>query len=153
MNVDSSPISTGTQSSEAQQLAVLLWLRFIRVYQKADRTIGSHLRCMGLSPAQFEMLAHIGAAEGITQQELANSLLVTKGNVCQLLDRMEHGGLLERRQAGRANRLFLTDKGRELVTRVVPALDAVIADTFSVLSPEEQEQLLDLLRKADHRLS
>jgi len=53
------------------------------------------------------------AAEGQSQQELADSLLVTKGNVCQLLGRMEADGLIRRDQEGRVNRVFLTDKGRE----------------------------------------
>jgi DNA-binding MarR family transcriptional regulator len=134
-------------------LPVLLWLRFIRVYQKADRIMAGHFRCEGVSMAQFEVLARVGAAEGLTQQQLADSLLVTKGNVCQLLDRMEQAGLLVRRQAGRANRLSLTDKGRELYARIVPEHEDVIAQVFSVLSGQEQEQLLGLLRTVDRALS
>ena len=38
------------------------------------------------------MLAKVGSTEGISQQELADALLVTKGNVCQLLDKMEGSG-------------------------------------------------------------
>jgi DNA-binding MarR family transcriptional regulator len=66
---------------------------------------------------------------------------------------MEQAGLLVRRQAGRANRLSLTDKGRELYARVVPEHEDVIAQVFSVLSGEEQEQLLGLLRTVDRALS
>ena len=102
--------------------------------------------------AQFDVLAHIGAAEGIVQQELADSLLVTKGNVCQLLNRMEQAGLIRRCQDGRANRLVLTEEGRRLCAEVVPEHKETIAKLFAPLTPEEQAQLLRLLRKLDHGL-
>jgi DNA-binding MarR family transcriptional regulator len=110
------------------------------------------LRGWDLSVAQFDVLAHVGAGEGMTQRELADALLVTKGNVCQLLDRMEDRGLISRRQEGRAKRLFLTDAGRRLFAEVVPAHEAVIAEQFSVLSEGEQERLHELLRKIDKAL-
>jgi MarR family transcriptional regulator, 2-MHQ and catechol-resistance regulon repressor len=128
------------------------WLRLMRVHQKVNRVSGERLKGWDLSLAQFDVLAHVGAAEGISQQELADSLLVTKGNVCQLLDRMEGRGLILRRQEGRTNRLFLTEEGRRLFEEVVPAHEAMIAGRFSVLSEEEQSQLCELLRKVDRAL-
>jgi MarR family transcriptional regulator, 2-MHQ and catechol-resistance regulon repressor len=124
----------------------------MRVYQKVDRASGEQLKGWGLSGAQFDVLAHVGASEGMTQQELADSLLVTKGNVCQLLDKLEGRGLISRRQEGRANRLFLTEAGRRVFDEVVPAHEAVIADRFSVLSGEEQARLHELLRRFDRAL-
>jgi len=131
---------------------LLGWLRLMRVFQKVDRVSGEHLRVWDLSVAQFDVLARVGTAEGIKQQEVADSLMVTKGNVCQLLDKMEARGLLSRRQESRANRLFLTDTGRRLFEEVVPAHEAVIAERFSVLSEGEQAQLHEILRKLDRAL-
>ena len=128
------------------------WLRLMRVHQKVNRASGEQLKGWDLSLAQFDVLAHVGAAEGASQQELADSLLVTKGNVCQLLDRLEGRGLILRRQEGRTNRLFLTEDGRRLCEEVVPAHEAMIAGRFSVLSEEEQSQLYELLRKIDRAL-
>jgi MarR family transcriptional regulator, 2-MHQ and catechol-resistance regulon repressor len=132
---------------------LLAWLRLARIFQKVERNSGEKLRGWDLNVAQFDVLAHVGASEGMTQQELADSLLVTKGNVCQLLDRMEGRGWISRRQQGRANRLFLTDAGRRLFDEVVPAHEALIAGRFSVLSEGEQERLHELLRKLDKALS
>ncbi len=102
--------------------------------------------------AQFDVLAHVGAVEGMTQQELADSLLVSKGNVCQLLDKMEARGLIQRRREGRTNRLSLTDAGCRLYDEAVPAQEAMISGRFSALSEEEQAQLHELLRKLDRAL-
>src|SRR3712207_6546191 len=131
---------------------VLAWMRLARVFQRVERDWGEHLRGWDLNVAQFDVLARVGVSEGMTQQELADSLLVTKGNVCQLLDRMEGRGWISRRQEGRANRLFLTDEGRRLFDAVVPDHEALIAERFSALSPEEQDRLHELLRTLDKAL-
>jgi DNA-binding MarR family transcriptional regulator len=139
-------------SARTRRAPILAWLRLVRVYQKIDRIAADHLRCRELSVAQFDILARLGGNEGITQQELANRLLVTKGNVCQLLDRMEQRGLLVRHQDGRSNRLYLTDAGRALRAEVVPEHEAAIAACFETLSHTEQVQLVNLLRDLDHSL-
>lgn len=138
--------------SGLKQPGVIAWLRLARVFSRMEHTAHAHLRCAGLSVAQFDVLAQVGAREGCTQQELANALLVTKGNVTQLLDRMEEAGLLTRRQEGRAKRVCLTDAGRRLRDRVVPEHEAVMAGLFDSLTDEEQRQLLGLLRALDKGL-
>ena len=146
--------TTTRESPQATRPAVpvLAWLRLARVFQKIDQAGTEHLRQFNLNVAQFDVLARVGAAEGLMQQEVANSLLVTKSNVCQLLDRMERSGLVVRRPDGRAKRLHLTPAGRELYDRVVPAHEALIAEQLSALSPSEQVQLLGLLRTVDRAL-
>jgi DNA-binding MarR family transcriptional regulator len=124
----------------------------MRVYQKVDRASAEHLKRWGLSVAQFDVLARVGAKEGIKQQEVADSLLVTKGNVCQLLDKLEARGLISRRREGRVNRLSLTDEGRRLYEEAVPAQEAMVSERFSALSASEQTQLHELLRKLDRAL-
>ena len=144
--------SSRSRGGSLRRASVLAWLRLLRVSQKVERDLAGQLKLWGLNNAQFDVLAHVGAAEGITQQELADSLLVTKGNVAQLLDRMQKRGLIERRPQGRINRLFLTAKGRRTFTKVVPAHETLIDDQLSVLSEEEQRQLFELLRKLDRAL-
>lgn len=141
-----------TRTAQKQGGALLAWLRLARVFQKVNRASSEHLRAWGLSLAQFDVLAQVGSAAGITQQELADKLLVTKGNICQLLDRLEEHGVIRREQAGRVNHLFLTDAGQQLYREVVPSQEAFIAEKFSTLAAEEQAQLLTILRKLDHTL-
>jgi MarR family transcriptional regulator, 2-MHQ and catechol-resistance regulon repressor len=132
--------------------AVRAWLRLARVFQKVEQATVEEMRAHGLSMGQFDVLAQVGATEGATQQEVADALLVTKSNVCQLLDRMEAAGLVERRQEGRSKHLFLTASGRGLYDRIVPAHERRIAELFSALSTEEQVELGSLLRRLDHAL-
>jgi DNA-binding MarR family transcriptional regulator len=131
---------------------VVTWLRLAHVYAKVERAAIDHLRGRGLSLAQFDVLAQVGSHEASTQQEVANALLVTKGNITQLLDKMEAAGWLRRQQAGRVNRVCLTEAGRQLHDEVLPEHEAFIAEQFASLSAEELDQLHRLVRKLDHAL-
>ena len=144
--------STRLQSPGTRSPAVLSWLRLARVFQKVDRLTAENLRDDQLSGAQFDVLAHVGAAEGPTQQELADSLLVTKGNVSHLVDQMERRGLISRRQEGRTNRLYLTEEGRRLYEEVVPAHESLVHQLMCALPEQEQARLHELLRGLDRSL-
>ena len=131
---------------------MLAYVRLLRVSQKVERALELQLRRWGLNNAQFDVLAQVGAAEGLTQQELADHLLVTKGNVAQLVARLEGRGVIERRPQGRTNRLYLTDEGRVLAEKAVPAHEALVDERLSALTEEEQRVFHGLLRKLDRSL-
>lgn len=141
------------RTARRPDLPVRLWLRLARVFQKIDQATAADLRREGLTVGQFDVLAQVGAAEGSTQQQVADALLVTKSNVCQLLDRMERAGLVERQQHGRMNHLYLTEEGKRLYQRVVPAHERRLAEHLASLTAEEQTTLLGLLRKVDRSLA
>ena len=145
--------TTPTQRTGLRQPAVLAWLRLARVFQKIDTRSERFFRSQRLNTAHFDVLAQVGAAHGMTQQELADALLVTKGNISQLLRKLEQAGLIARRQEGRTNCLSLTEQGQALFDTVVPQQEALIADLLAPLSDAEQRELLRLLRKLDHAIA
>jgi DNA-binding MarR family transcriptional regulator len=142
-----------TNQSSLRRPAVLAWLRLARVFQKIDTRSEHFFRSHGLNTAHFDVLAQVGAARGMTQQELADALLVTKGNISQLLSKLEQAGLIARRQEGRTNCLSLTERGQQLFDHVVPQQEDLIADLLAPLTEDEQRELLRLLRKLDHGIS
>jgi DNA-binding MarR family transcriptional regulator len=132
--------------------SVLAWLYMMRVTDKLQRLESDNLAQYNLTPAQFGVLAHLSANEGITQQTLSERLFVTKGNVCGLIGRLEERGLVVREsdpEDRRSNRLLLTPEGRELIEQVIPVNEQFISDYMSVLSAEELETLRTLLRRLD----
>jgi DNA-binding MarR family transcriptional regulator len=143
--MDGAETLEGRSRSGTRDPAVLSWMRLMRVHQQISQAIEAHTRACGLTQAQFVVLAQVGAVEGRPQQELAQALQVTKGNVTQILDRMEGCGLLERRQAGRTKCVHLTARGRQVYEQVVPAVDALLADQMRSLTLAEQHELLRLL--------
>jgi DNA-binding MarR family transcriptional regulator len=144
---------TSRNRSRLRQPAVLAWLRLARVFQKVDTRSERFFRSQGMNTAQFDVIAQIGAARGMTQQELADALLVTKGNISQLLSKLEQTGMIMRQQTGRTNCLSLTAQGQAVFEQVVPQQEVLIAELLAPLSDDEQRELLRLLRKLDHNIT
>ena len=72
-----------------EELALKTWVQLARTFTRMARKLDQALETHGLSVPQFDVLATLGFEQGITQQELAQRLLVTKGNICGMIDRME----------------------------------------------------------------
>jgi DNA-binding MarR family transcriptional regulator len=126
---------------------VAIWLRMVRLVNSENGRLAERLRAHEISLAQFDVIAQIGFTEGLTQRDLAGRLLVTEGNVTQLLQKMEKKGLVTRRPDGQCNRLRLSAAGRRLYARVVPAQNGEIARLFAALTGSEREILSRLMRK------
>jgi DNA-binding MarR family transcriptional regulator len=139
-------------SKQAQRSATILWVRLARVFQKLDHLAVEQMRSQDLSLAQFDVLAQVGSHEGLTQQELADHLLVTKGNISQLIEKMEQRGLVRRSAQGRTMRLWLTQQGRALYAQSIPNHEELLVRQFTSLTPKESRQLRTLLTKLDHNL-
>lgn len=121
-----------------------VWFRFIRLHRRATTTIAAELKTMGLSIPQFDLLSTLTEQEGLSQQELAERLYVTKGNVSGLLDRMVEADLVERRAIPgdrRSNALYLTRKGRELAERGIAVQRTYVQNTLGTLPPEDLADL------------
>lgn len=117
------------------------------------RSLETQVRAHGLSLGQFDVLTHVARSEGLNQQELAGQLLVTKGNISHLVDRLEASGLVERRQGrGRACHLYATDAGLALLAAIIPAHDALIGDLLASLETDRLAELHETLRSLDRAL-
>ena len=78
--------------TDPKELPLQAWVRLIRARERIGRRLERLFARHGLTPAQFDVLATLQQGDGITQQELSERLLVTKGNVCGLIDRAEAAG-------------------------------------------------------------
>jgi MarR family transcriptional regulator, organic hydroperoxide resistance regulator len=135
------------------ELELRTWLRIIQFHDRMGRRMEQIFTRHGLTSAQFDVLATLHAGgEGITQQELAKRLLVTKGNVCGLIDRLETAGWVERRpdpEDRRANRLHLTDEGRRRLHETMPDHRALVREILGRIDAGPMQTLYDLLGQLD----
>ncbi|MCJ2083153.1 MarR family winged helix-turn-helix transcriptional regulator [Methylobacterium sp. J-090] len=117
-----------------------VWFRFIRLNRRVTAAMGAELRELGLSIPQFDALSTLTEREGLTQQDLAARLYVTKGNVSGLVDRLVEAGWVERRAIPgdrRSHALHLTGAGTDLAVRGIVAQKAYVARTLGRLPPED----------------
>jgi DNA-binding MarR family transcriptional regulator len=136
----------------ADELRLRTWVQLARTFYRISRLIVSALAEHRITLPQFDVLATLRFSEGVTQQELAHRLLVTKGNVCGVLDRLEALKWVERRQDpkdARANRLYLTTAGRKKIDSVLPEHDALVIQTFRTLSSSDVKTLRRLLQELE----
>lgn len=136
------------QQPEAQELAVRVWFRFLRLESRLQLAVSERLREIGLSVPQCDVLTTLTEAEGISQQDLAKRLYVTKGNISGLLDRLEAAGLVERRSTVADRRqyaIYLTPLGRESAERAIAIQHALIAATLGKLPADSLARFESLL--------
>ena len=119
-------------------------------YQAFEAYSGEHVRKLGLTGAQFDIVATLGNTPGMTCKELGEKTLIIKGTLTGVLNRMEVRGLI-RRTASDADRrqvfVVLTPQGVRTFERAFPAHIGHLKAAFTVLSPRELDQAADLLHK------
>src|SRR5699024_12701817 len=114
-----------------------------RFFNHSVRLSKQHLKEWNLTAAQFDILVHIGLNQVLTQKQLGEKLLVTKGNITQLIGKMENMGLIQREREWREKRIKLTEAGKEIYQNVVPQQEKFQASQFDALSQDEKPILLD----------
>jgi DNA-binding MarR family transcriptional regulator len=102
----------------------------------------------GMTRAQWGVLVRLERQEGMMQAEMAEALEIQPISLVRLIDRLCNHGLVERRphpRDRRANRLYLTDKGRATLARLTPLGREIAADVFAALDEAEVAELLEKL--------
>jgi DNA-binding MarR family transcriptional regulator len=127
-------------------------IALIRVFGRWSDAAANLVRLHGLTLPHFEVLICLNSGEGISQQDLSERLMLTKGNICVIVQKMEAAGLIERLPDPvdqRLHRLYMTDAGRCLVAKAMPAHRALAEEIMSGLNPAEQKMLHGLLCRID----
>jgi MarR family transcriptional regulator, transcriptional regulator for hemolysin len=109
----------------------------------------------GTTRAQWIVLFRLRQHEGLSQVDLADVLELQPISLVRLLDRLVEHGLLERRQDPRdrrANRLFLTASGRQLVDDLDSVRDAIASEVLRDVPSDAIETSLQTLREIKERI-
>ena len=107
------------------------------------------LKPLGITRAQWWVLAFLSRRDGMTQTALAADLDLTKVAIGGLLDRMETAGFVERRidqSDGRARRVHLTRAGAKMVSAIRENVEAVEIDILRRIPDEALSQATETLR-------
>ncbi len=110
----------------------------------------AHVRTLGLTGAQFDIIATLGNTAGMSCKELGEKTLITKGTMTGVLDRLEAKGLLERHPSpedGRSWITALTQEGQALFERIFPVHLAYVDPVFAGFEEAELKTLKAQLAK------
>ena len=105
---------------------------------------------LGLQPRHFGLLTQLAAADGQSQQQLADLLAIHRNAMVGLLDDLEVRGLVERRRHPRdrrAHAVHLTPSARRLLDRATAIADAHDEKILAPLDSAERRELVRLLQR------
>lgn len=102
-------------------------------------------RDLGMTRAQWVVLARVERSEGLKQCELADTLDLQPITLTRLIDRLCDSGLIERRsdpEDRRAKRLYLTPAARPVLDGLARLGADIMATVLQGIEPAAVEQLL-----------
>lgn len=116
------------------------------VHKREQRTIKEG----GLTVSQFAVLEILYHKGDLRVSEIIEKVLSTGGNMTVVIDNLVKEDFVRRcndPKDRRVNLISITDKGRRLVSDIFPKHLENINEIFSVLTVEDKENLISLLKK------
>ena len=118
---------------------------------KLGREFGhEQIRDAGFSDTEHAICAFLCFHDQVSQDMIANALMLDKTTVAKALNSMESKGLVAREQDGqnrRRNRIRITDTGKTSVSNSMHIYDTWLSEVCSSLSEAEQQQFDDSISK------
>lgn len=121
-----------------------------QTYQAFEGYSSQHVRSMGLTACQFDIVATLGNTAGMSFRELGNKTLITKGTLTGVVQRLEEKGLVQRIAAehdGRSQIVQLTVAGDVVFNDVFPRHLQHMGEIFAALGDDEIKQMQAMLQR------
>jgi DNA-binding MarR family transcriptional regulator len=116
----------------------------------AARQFAERMAEVDLQPPLFRVLNLVEAAEGQSQQAIGEAIQVPPSRMVALVDELEQRGMVERRPDPadrRVRALFLTEKGRETLTRGRAIAKQHEKELTRGMAAADRKRLTELLQK------
>ena len=127
-----------------------VWWLVGRTNMKVHRVLSQLLGELDLTLAQHDILVVIWQSPDITQQQLAEKLLVVKSNISALVAKLEKRGLLERipdPSDNRNKRLTLSSDGEKLVIKSLEIQNQVIERMVATVDDTDLEYIDRIMKR------
>lgn len=122
----------------------------VTAYQAFEEYSAKHVKQMGLTETQFDILATLGNQPPMTCKELGEKTLILKGTMTGVLERLEAKGLIEKlvnEEDGRSYKIQLTTIGKKTFHKAFPEHIEHLREAFEKLSKKEVESAVQVLQK------
>ena len=145
----------GTATAMSLDLKRQLIAQLVESSRLLRNYIDQRAKGRGTTRAQWIVLFRLRQQEGLSQVDLAEVLELQPISLVRLLDRLVEHGLLERRhdpKDRRANRLFLTARGRQLVDDLDSLRDTIAIDVLQDIPAGSLQTSLETLKDIKERI-
>jgi DNA-binding MarR family transcriptional regulator len=148
----SDPPVTDTVAKQAIRLSFL-----IHDVSRMRRTAFDQLmKPLGVTRAQWWVLAHLSRHDGMMQTQLADALDVGKASLGNFLEKLESSGLIERRDDPidkRAKRVYMARAGHQILKQMMQEEVFFNERILRGLTREEREDMIRTLTRIKTALS
>ena len=118
--------------------------------QALRRAFDRRAAALGVTRAQWRVLARLGREDGLRQVELAEALDLEPITLCRMIDRLQEAQLVERRADDsdrRARRIHLTAKALPLLEKLRTIGEEFLAEALDGIDEPEQARVLAALQR------
>lgn len=139
-----------TPYSQAPEPFLQTLRALVECHETVMRLLARHIEALGLTPAQFDVIATLGDTPGLTCKQLGQGTLITKGTLTGVLDRLESRGLIKRAKGEQDSRqvfITLTDEGERVFQQTFQPHIDYAGQFFSKMPLDRQQKLQALLRE------
>lgn len=134
----------------ARDDAVEIQRLVFRAFALLKKGSDARFREQGLTGAQVGVLTRLRGDQGRPMSALGAELWCDVSNITGIVARLEARGLVRRSadaEDQRVKRVYLTERGRHALARVLPGHETALAADVKALTAAERSTLIDLLRK------
>ena len=129
-----------------------LWLRIVSCSQMVEQEIRTMLRDkFDTTLPRFELLSALDRVpDGLSMGELSSWLMVTKGNVTGIAERLSEDGFIKRNPTPTDRRSFcvtLTPKGKKAYKEMEEQYESLLDKLFSGVSLDDSDMFTGVLAK------
>jgi DNA-binding MarR family transcriptional regulator len=121
-----------------------------RIHNRMHREFLLALEPLGIEPRDFGTLVALEATGPVSQAELARHMGVSGASMVQIVDDLEHRGLLERRRLvtdRRTQVLYALPEVPEVLTEAARLAEGITGTLFDALSKARTRRLLALMQR------
>ncbi|WP_315166819.1 MarR family winged helix-turn-helix transcriptional regulator [Metaclostridioides mangenotii] len=120
------------------------------IYRNMDSIVNYKLKDLPIRSGQQDFFYVVSINEGITQKELSEHLYIGKSTTAKAIKNLVDSGYIRKEKDEkdkRSDRLYLTEKGREISPRIQQGFIEVVNVAMRDLSAEEIGTSIKLLNK------
>ena len=132
--------------------------QIIKAGHAITHQVSQELKPFDITEPQFNVLRILRGRKGepATVQEIQKGMIQRSSNVTRIIDKLEKKSLVERYECPHNRRkmdIIITDQGKQFLVKLDKVVKRMHAPMLKNLSPDEAQQLSDLLKKFTSNLT
>lgn len=133
-----------------EELSLKALTVMLKAFQSTQDVIKQDMTKYGLNPTEFAVLELLYSKGEQQIQHIGKRILLSSSSMTYVIDKLEQKGHIERKPCATDRRVIfahITEKGKNFMEEAFPLHEKMITELFSVLTEEELETVIPLVKK------